>query len=232
MLIAFVFYCAVSILKHIHFYSTAYDLSIFDQAVRAYSEFRSPESALRGYDNLLGDHFHPILALLAPFYWIANSPVTLLVAQAALVCSTAIPIYLFGLRQLKKQSWALMVAILFLANAAIMRMVRFDFHEIAFALPAIAWGIYAVYQKKWWVYWLSVVILLLTKEDQAFVVVGFGLLLFVLREWKRAIGTVVVGITSFLAITKIFVPYFAGGQGGGYGYWSYTSLGDNLGGGR
>ena len=228
LVIAFSFYSTVSILKHVHFYSTAYDLSIFDQAVRGYSEFRSPESALRGYDNLLGDHFHPILVLLAPLYWINDSPVTLLLAQSALVCFTAIPIYLFAIKRLKSKKRALLIVVIFLFNAAIMRMVRFDFHEVAFALPAISWGLYAIYSKKWSIYVVSMIALLLTKEDLALLVVTFGLLLLLLHEYKKGAATIIAGLVSFAVIIKWAIPLFAGRQYRGYSYWSYSSLGGNF----
>jgi len=46
-----------------------YDLGIFDQAVRRYAHFQAPIVTLKGDDfNILGDHFHPIIALWAPLY--------------------------------------------------------------------------------------------------------------------------------------------------------------------
>lgn len=67
-IISVIVYSTISILRHIHFGSAGYDLTIFDQAVHNYSRFQAPASSFRGFENLLGDHFHPILALLAPLY--------------------------------------------------------------------------------------------------------------------------------------------------------------------
>src|SRR5512139_504088 len=68
------------------------DLGIYDQAVREYSHFHAPHSpvvALPSADSpglsQLSDHFTPILALIAPLYWIHDSPVTLLIAGGALI---------------------------------------------------------------------------------------------------------------------------------------------------
>ena len=60
------------------FHCNAYDLVIFDQAVRSYAHFRPGISIIKGLHNgfgphfsVLGDHWSPILAVLAPLYWLA-----------------------------------------------------------------------------------------------------------------------------------------------------------------
>ena len=42
--------------------------------------------------NLLGDHFQPIVALVAPFFRLFPTPVTLLVAQALLTAVSVVPV--------------------------------------------------------------------------------------------------------------------------------------------
>jgi uncharacterized membrane protein len=54
-------YSSLSILRHLHFRSGAYDLGIFDQAVWQYSRFHPAYDSVRSNlltENLLGDHFH------------------------------------------------------------------------------------------------------------------------------------------------------------------------------
>ena len=78
---------------------------IFDQAVRSYAHFQPGISVIKGLHNgfgphfsILGDHWSPILASLAPLYWIYNSPETLLVAQAVLFALAVPPLWLFTRR--------------------------------------------------------------------------------------------------------------------------------------
>src|SRR4051812_12504689 len=73
VLLATVAYSAVSILRHLHFES-GWDLVVFDQGVWQYSRFHNPiiTGRLNYPINHLGDHFHPIIALLAPLFWIVN----------------------------------------------------------------------------------------------------------------------------------------------------------------
>lgn len=219
-------YLLISITKHLHFNSTGYDLVIFDQAVRHYSEFKAPASSFRGFENLLGDHFHPILILLAPLYWIYSSPYSLLVSQAVLFISACLPIYLYAKSKVNTKT-AIFLVIAFIFNAALLRAVYFDFHEIAFAVPLIAWAIYFIYKKQWIYFYVAIALLLLVKEDVSVLVAFFGIYLLTLKQYKHGVVTFFVGVVWFFLVTKLFIPYFAG-TGKSFNYWSYDQLGKDL----
>ena len=60
----------------------SWDLGIFAEAVQAYSRFEAPIVPIKGPGyNLLGDHFHPILALLGPIFRLFPSALTLLASR-------------------------------------------------------------------------------------------------------------------------------------------------------
>ncbi len=80
---------------------------------------------------LLSDHWSPILAVLAPFYWIHDGPTTLLVAQAVLFALAIPPLWTFTARQLGPRA-AYGVATAYALSLPIMAAVTFDFHEVAF----------------------------------------------------------------------------------------------------
>src|SRR5215475_10169027 len=95
-------YSAISLARYYTFHTGSYDLVIFDQAVRSYAHFQPGISIIKGVHNgfgphfsVLGDHWSPILASLAPLYWIHNGPQTLLVAQAVLFALAIPPLWLF-----------------------------------------------------------------------------------------------------------------------------------------
>jgi len=48
-------------------------LAIYDQAIWHLSRFERPASSIRGLPSVFGDHFHPIIALFAPLFWVAPS---------------------------------------------------------------------------------------------------------------------------------------------------------------
>src|SRR6202012_4740561 len=96
VVVAFTFYLVYSISRYYTYLTAGYDLGIFDQAVRAYSHFRAPVAPLKGpHYNVLGDHFHPIIAVIAPLYWIWDNPCTLLVVQAGLLAGSIFVVYRF-----------------------------------------------------------------------------------------------------------------------------------------
>jgi len=75
------------------------DLSIFDQAIWHYSQFQGRYSTIKG-SNLLGDHFHPLIAVFAALYWVWSDPRLLLIASSILVACSVIPVFLFARRRL------------------------------------------------------------------------------------------------------------------------------------
>nr|WP_280921412.1 DUF2079 domain-containing protein [Streptomyces novaecaesareae] len=97
----FVIYTTLSVRIHERMLSNSYDLGIFEQVVRSYADGHLPVSELKapGFP-VLGDHFSPVLALVAPFYWVWRTPVTLLVAQAALVTAGMLPLTFWARRTL------------------------------------------------------------------------------------------------------------------------------------
>ncbi len=71
----------------------SWDLGIFTEAVKQYGHFHLPVVAIRGAGfDLLGDHFHPAVAVPGPVFRLFPSPVTLLVIQALLTAVSVVPI--------------------------------------------------------------------------------------------------------------------------------------------
>lgn len=227
LVMAFV-YSTFSLLRHWHFGSGGYDLGIFDQAIWHYSRFEAPASSILGIANLLGDHFHPILIVLAPFYWLFPNAGVLLVAQGILFALAIIPIFLFTRKRLGS-----MPAYIFAAGYAIFwgvqNAVAYDFHEVAFAVPLIAFAIYFIDSRKWPGYFVCVALLLLVKEDLSILVAFFGLYLLTQKQFKYGIISFLAGTIWFFLVTMVLIPFFAGSNGK-FIYWSYyNQLGsDNL----
>mgnify|MGYP001598376910 CR=1 FL=1 len=79
----------------------SWDLGIFTQLLRDYAGLQAPIVPIKGAGfNLLGDHFHPLLVVLAPFYAVFPSGLTLLVLQAALVAVSAFVVTRLGVEKL------------------------------------------------------------------------------------------------------------------------------------
>ena len=225
--IQFVVLSIYSLARHAQFLTAGYDLGIFDQAVRAYSRFRAPLVALKGDDfNILGDHFHPIIAVLAPFYWIWDDPRVLLLAQAALLSISTVIVWRFADRKLGS-GWATVLSTGYALGWPLQAMVDFDFHEIAFAIPLIAWAIDALDRRSDRDLLTAGCLLLFVREDLGALVLILGLLRTVRRPRWPGVLIAGLGAVAFAVVVRVVVPHFSRAQS--YAYWDYPDLGPDMG---
>ncbi|SDO56338.1 Uncharacterized membrane protein [Nakamurella panacisegetis] len=181
-----VFYAAVSIRRHVELLTSAYDLGIYDQAVRSYSHFSLPYNSVQSaHFDVLGDHFSPVLALLAPLYWIHDSPTTLLAAQAVLIAVAVVPLMRWAHRSIGLGA-ALVVGLGYGLSFGVANAVTFDFHEVAFAAPLIAFAAVALGEGRLTAAVAWAAPLVLVKEDLGLTVAVVGLL--VAWRGRRMLG--------------------------------------------
>lgn len=169
-------FSTLSLLRHARMRTTGYDLGIFEQGVRSYAEGRLPTSLLKGVDfPLLGDHFSPVLALLAPVYAVVPRPEVLLIAQAVLLALGLVPLVVWAARCLGTAA-AIVVGLSYGLAGGLAHAVAFDFHEIAFAVPLLAASLTALGRRRWRaaVSWAAP--LALVKEDLGLTVMAIGAL--------------------------------------------------------
>ncbi|HUF47766.1 MAG TPA: DUF2079 domain-containing protein [Vicinamibacterales bacterium] len=209
-------YALVGLFRHWQFGSSAYDLGIFDQAIWHLSRLEAPGSSIRGHANLLGDHFHPILILFAPLYWVAPAPETLITAQAILLGASVVPVYAY-LRGRVPPGPALTLAAAHGLFWGLQRTAAFDVHELAFAPLLIACVLLAIDRRKWTWLWPASIALLLVKEDMIPVVGGFGLYLVWLGEWRRGTWLIAGSLLMFAFAMLVVIPYFSES-----GAWQYS----------
>ena len=222
----FLVYVSYSLSRHSQYVTAGHDLGIFDQAVRHYSQLQAPDVALKGpHYNLLGDHFHPILAALAPLYWIWNDPRTLLIAQAALL-ATSVPIVYRFCRRYVGQSWAVVLAAAYGLGWPLEAAVDYDFHEIAFAVPLLAWAVDAFDRRDDRQLLLAGSLLLLVREDLGLVLVVIGGLRATRVPRRPGLVLLCLGGAGYALVTSVLIPSFA--SDGKFAYWSYQALGPDL----
>ncbi|MFB9776927.1 DUF2079 domain-containing protein [Brevibacterium otitidis] len=110
-LTAFILYTTLSVLMWRAQYAPSWDLGIFTQLLDQYAHGRAPIVDIKGPGyHLWGDHFHPILILLTPLYWIAPSGLTLMIAQAALFAASVWPISSLARERLRMRGGWLVTA--------------------------------------------------------------------------------------------------------------------------
>ncbi|HEY3384435.1 MAG TPA: DUF2079 domain-containing protein [Vicinamibacterales bacterium] len=215
VVLAAAMYAAVGLLRHWHFGSSAFDLGIFDQVVWHLSRFERPSSSIRGVANIFGDHFHPILALFVPVFWLVPAAESLIVAQACLLALSVVPVFVY-LRGRLPRGPSVVLATSYALFWALQRTAEFDVHELAFAPLLIATMILAIDRGRWRLFWGAGVLLALVKEDLLPVLACFGVYLMWRGERVRGAALALSGLAAFLVVLRVVIPFF--GSGVGYGY--------------
>jgi uncharacterized membrane protein len=185
-LAAFAAYAILSIFKYLRLAPGSWDLGIYTQYVRQIAHLHPPVVTIRGAGfNLLGDHFQPIVALVAPFYRLFPGPVTLLVAQALLTAVSVVPVCRAA-RVLLGTGVSRVIGAAYGFSWGLQQMIIFDFHEIAFAVPLLACSLSALVRRRPRAAAVWALPLVFVKEDQGLTVAAIGLVMIAAAVRARA----------------------------------------------
>jgi uncharacterized membrane protein len=210
--VATIAYAAYSILRHAHYESRAFDLGILDHVVWQWSRLGLPDNPIQGFPHELGDHFSPILALLAPGYWIEPGPAAGLIGQAVLIGISIVAVERAARRRVGP-AFALAICVSYALFWGIWAAVDFDFHETAFAAPLLAWALDAADEHRWRRCAFCLGALLLVKEDMGAVVAAVGVWLLVgPRERRAGLVAIAAGVAAFVLVNGVVMPAFNGGE--------------------
>ena len=163
----------------------SWDLAIFAELAKAYAHGQAPIVPIKGDDyNLLGDHFHPILVLLGPLWRLFPTPLALLVVQDLLLAVSAWPLTRLATR-LTSRSVGTALGLFYVLSWGFQGAAQAQFHEIAFAVPMLAWASVAFVERRWKACALWLVPLVLVKEDMGLTLIMAGGAM-ALRGWQEA----------------------------------------------
>ena len=190
----------------------SWDLGIFTEAAQAYSRFEAPIVPIKGPGyNLLGDHFHPLLALLGPIFRLFPSALTLLVVQDVLIAVSVLPIARLAQRLLGRGG-ALLVGLAYGLGWGLQGAVAAQFHEVCLAVPLLAFGGVAFVERRWSACMAWLAPLVLVKEDLGLTVFMAGLAI----AWRargegrpavlRGLAYALFGIIAFVVTVKVLLP--------------------------
>ena len=188
LLLSYVFvlsilYGALSIVRHMHFQSGGFDLGLYDQAVWRFSQFLDPFNTVKGR-IIFGDHLVLTLPLLGPLFYLWNDVRMLLIIQAVAIGVSAIPIYFIALKRTASvfASWVVMV--LYSLFFGIQYGVFFDFHPIILGVSCLAFFVWSIEYGKKKLFWLFLMLSLLTQENMGIAVFCLGLCYIFRRNAK------------------------------------------------
>lgn len=210
-------YLTLSLARWNRWDTPSWDNAIFEQGIRGWANLGWPIVDIKGHEfNQLGDHFSPIIALVAPFYRLFPSPVTLLVAQCVLVAVSVVPLTMLARRRLGPAS-GLLVGVAYASSWGVQSAIDVQFHEYAFAAPILAFGLAAALDKRWRAACVWIGLLMAVKEDMGLTVAGFGVVLWIWGERRRAWQMIGLGLGGMALVLGVIIPIF--NPRDQYDYW-------------
>jgi uncharacterized membrane protein len=217
----------LAILRHRTFESGRFDLGNMTQAVwsTANGDVLSVTDVHGEQILRLGSHFDPILAALAPLWWVWPSPEALLVLQAVALAAGAIPLYLLARRHLPE--WpAAAIACAYLLFPPVQWLTVSDFHPVALATPLLLAAWYFLDADRLWPFALFSAAAITTKEHVGLAVAGLGVW-YALDRGERRTGTVIAVVAGAAALVAalVVVPSFAPAGGAFVSRYEDPSLG-------
>ncbi len=205
----------VSLNRYWQYQSFYFDFGIYDTAIWAASRFQLPIVDHFGFGNvsriIWADHFNPSIFLLSPLYWFTDKREVMLIAQALAVTISSFVGFLIARKYLKNKLAVLALVVAYLGYVGMQNALITEFHDSTIAVLPLMFVFWALFNKKWKIYFISLIILLGFKESFAGLGVALAAYLYFRKEIKIAILTGLISIAwGYLAI-NVIIPYFSQG---------------------
>jgi uncharacterized membrane protein len=208
-----------------------YDLGNMVQAVWSTAHGHPLEITDSGGDQIirLASHADPVLALLAPLWMLAPSPLTLAAVQIVACALGALPVYWLGRRHLESERTAAVMALAYLLYPWLAWTALEAFHPVTLSIPLLLFAIWFLDTDRLWPFAAFAVLALATGELIGMTVAGLGVW-YALACGRRLPGVVIaaVGIGWTAIALKVVVPAFNGGSS--VFYERFSSVGGSPGG--
>ena len=209
----------ITLSRHYNLRTHAVDLALYDQMVWAIATVGAPWSTLPDLHGW-GDHFTPILYLMAPLYWVRPSAVTMLVVQCVALAAGAFAVWGLGRRALDDDRAAALLAVLYLLNPSLHGINLRDFHPQAMAIPLLLAALYWFETDRPILFWGAVLLTLSAREDAGLAILGLGVwALAVRRRPRTGLAAMALGFAWLVVTTKWVIPYFRGEAYSHLGRW-------------
>ena len=221
---------SVLVIRNHQLYQTfGWDLGFFDQLLWQASRGNLNFVSSFGNINILGDHFQPIIYLLAPLYWIWDDVMVILIAQVLLVTIATVPLFLLAKIKIENGTAALAIAAAYLLFSGAQFTIINEFHQSAFIPLLLAWGLYWLETEKIGRGLAALLSLLLVREEMGLLLAALGVTYWIRKgptSTYVGVGPLLMtgGIIGFFLLINIVIP--AVSSQGQYIHYGYGSLGN------
>jgi uncharacterized membrane protein len=216
----------ITVTRHLNLRTHAVDLALYDQMVWAIATAGAPYSSLPDLHGW-GDHFTIILYLMAPLYWVAPSPVLMLVVQCVALAVGAFAVWGLGRRLVEDDRVAALLAALYLVNPSVHGINLRDFRPQVFAIPLLLAALYFFETRRWLFYAATVILVACSREDATLPLLGLGVWALAVRRrpWV-GLATAAFAVAWLVMATRWAIPFFRGETYSHLGRWGH--LGGSL----
>lgn len=222
LILFFLFINYITFTKYINFWTNWFDLWIFSQVIRKLSIFETPSSSIRMINNILWDHFQPILYLYAIFYKLIPSPLILLFLQNLFFVIWWYWIYKISILKLEKPLIWIIFTFFYLFFIWNINAILFDFHPDVLAISLFPWLFYFSFKNKTIYFYLLVFFILLSKENLSIYISFFWIYQLITKKNKLYWSlTFFIGLIYFYLVMNYFIPFMWWNN---LSYWSYNQI--------
>jgi len=168
----------------------------------------------------LASHVDPILALLAPLWLVAPSPLTLAAVQVGAVALGALPVFWLARRHLGSGALAVVLAVSYLLYPWLAWTALDAIHPVSLGIPLLLFCVWFLDGDRLAPFAVCAVLTASTGELMGLTIGALGVW-YALARGRRAVGLLVAtaGLAwSFLALLVV-VPAFSGGASDFYGFY-------------
>ena len=157
--------------------------------------------------NYLSIHFSPLVYIFAVPFRFSQYSETILLLNFLLMISAAIPLYKLAMIHNEDRRFGLFMVILLFWFPTFQYIVLYEFEMLRFSIPILLWMLYFWKQRRLSLYFISVVLAVLIREDVSLTITMFGLYLLLVRKDKWiGVGTTCIGLVAFFVITQVIMP--------------------------
>ena len=195
----------IQIMQHWTFQTDAYDLALYDTAIRntLQGKFLFADQLGR---HFFSDHFSPILLLFCPLYLLADTPLVLMVTQALVIAAGLGILYRIARQYGLAPLVGIAVAGLFLNHRQLASAILYDFHTEVLGTVFLLGCIWQLRRGAGAAYWIFLLLALACKEDVPLYTAGLGAYAFSRGQRRTGIVTFLVSVAWAIAAWKFIIP--------------------------
>jgi uncharacterized membrane protein len=186
----------------------------YDQALYGLWDFGSYYSAAMNMAHFKGfcrdftwgyfEHFSPLFIFWVPFYWIFDSPYTLLVGQALLLGAAGIPLYFLAKKKIDKNCLPVIVVLMYFLNPYLSRFTLYEYHMGCF-FPILFFSAWLCWENGKKFLFLILMLLAASAKESFCIVIIANALYFISIKKNTKWGLILLGTVTLLVLFILFV---------------------------